>query len=223
MPGLSAERRQKMKKVAFLSIVLILMVVLAVPAMAKTPNHGNENGGNAGKPSSTQTSSVDQNGGNQASHQNQNNQGNRGNHGARGNGNQGRTHPNTPFYLQGTIETITGTDTITVTLTHGNAMVKQFIGDKLTIKVTNTTQIYKIVQGSDDESGEGESETPEINSAETETNGEGEGNRVAILFSDLKAGQYVAIHGNLVDGVYTARLITVYLPMAAGESVGEQP
>jgi hypothetical protein len=212
-----------MKKVAFLCVVLILLAVLAVPAMAKTPNHGNGNGGGAGKPSSTEIISPDENGGNQANHQNQHNQGNGGNHGARGNRNQGRTHPNTPFYLQGTIKTITGTDTITVTLTHGNAMVKQFIGDDLAIKVTNTTQIFKIVQGSDDESGEGESENPDINSSESETNGEGEGNRVAIHFGDLKVGQYVAIHGNLVDKVYTARLITVYLPMTAGEPVGEQP
>ena len=126
----------------------------------------------------------------------------------------GRNHPNTPFYLQGTItEIMTGTEAISVTLTHGNAMVKQFIGLDLTIKATEATQIFKITQGNEDESGEGESATGE----------EGDANRVAISFDQLAVGQKVAIHGNLVDGVYTARLITEYIQTPLGESTGEQP
>lgn len=210
-----------MKKVAYLSIVLILLAVLAVPAMAKSPqNNGKGNGANAGHgngvsagESSTGQIPANQGQGNQANHQNQQNRSNRGNNGVK-DGNQGRNHPNTPFYLQGTItEIMTGTETISVTLTHGNAMVKQFIGLDLTIKATEGTQIFKITQGNEDESGEGESATGE----------EGDANRVAISFDQLAVGQKVAIHGNLVDGVYTARLITEYIQTPLGESTGEQP
>jgi hypothetical protein len=219
-----------MKKVAFLGVVVILLAALAVPAMAKSPNHGNGNGANAGQQSSTEVSSANQNEGNQTNHHNQQDQGNHGNHGARGNGNQGQTHPNTPFYLQGIINSVDvdiDTKTITVTLTHGNAMVKQFIGSDLTIKATGATQIYKITQGVDDESDGGESETTELSSAETTsnseatTNEEGDSNRVAIPFDQLTVGQRVAIHGNLVKGVYTARLITMYIQTPVGESTGE--
>ncbi len=217
-----------MKKVAFLGVVLILLAALAVPALAKSPNHGNGNGASAGQQSSTQVSSADQNQGNQANQLNQHNQGNHGNHGARGNGNQGKTHPNTPFYLQGIIKSVDiGNKTITVTLTHGNAMVKQFIGLDLTIKAAGATQIYKITQGVDDESDGGESETTELSSAETTsssdatTDEDGDSNRVAIPFDQLTVGQRVAIHGNLVKGVYTARLITMYIQTPVGESTGE--
>lgn len=112
-----------MKKVAYIGVVLILLAVIAVPAMAKTPNHGNGKGGCEGQGAST---GVDPGGqGNHGNHKNQQNQGDKGNQGGMGNGNQGQTHPNTPFYLQGTIKTVDiGTKTITVTLTHGNAMVK---------------------------------------------------------------------------------------------------
>jgi len=218
-----------MKKIAFLGVVLILLAALAVPAMAKSPHHGNGSGASTGQQSSTEPSSSNQNDGNQGNH-NQHDQGNHGNHGARGNGNQGQTHPNTPFYLQGIIKTVdVGTKTITVTLIHGNAMVKQFIGVDLTIKATDATQIYKITQGVDDESGEGDSATPSLSSseapssAEASTSEDGDSNRVAIPFEQLVVGQRVAIHGNLVEGVYTARLITMYIQMPAGESAGEQP
>ncbi len=251
-----------MKKVAYLGIILILLAVLAVPAMAKSPhNNGNGNGISGGK-SSTGETPVDQIAGNQANHHNQHNQGDKGNNGARGQGNKGQTHPNTPFYLQGTIKSVdTGAKTVTVTLTHGNAMVKQFIGMDLTIKATVATQIYKITQGVDNESGGGESTTPVLSSSEqnsgaesessaegendeadgeksatnvlsssestssseSATSDEGDSNRVAIPFDQLAAGQEVAIHGYLVNGVYTARLITVYIQMPVGESAGEQP
>jgi hypothetical protein len=213
-----------MKKVAFLGVVLILLAALAVPAMAKSPNHGNGNGGKGGQPSSTEVSSADQNEGTQTNQHNDHGQGNQGNHGAKGNGNQGHSHPNTPFYLQGTIKTVdVGSKTIIVTLIHGNAMVKQFIGKDLTIKTTDATQIFKITQGIDDESGEGESVTPALSSSESAASEEGDSNRVAIPFDKLAVGQRVAIHGNLVEGVYTARLITMYIQIPIGESVGEQP
>jgi hypothetical protein len=215
-----------MKKVVFLGVVLILLTAFAVPAMAKSPDHGNGNGGKGGQQSSTQASSADQNEGIQANQHNDHGQGNQGNHGAKGNGNQGHTHPNTPFYLQGTIKTVTvdvGNKTIIVTLTHGNAMVKQFIEEDLTIKATDTTQIFKITQGIDDELGEGESVTPALSSSESAASEEGDSNRVAIPFDKLVVGQRVAIHGNLVEGVYTARLITMYIQMPVGELVGVQP
>jgi hypothetical protein len=213
-----------MKKVAFLGVVLILLAALAVPAMAKSPNHGNGNGGKGGQPSSTEASSADQNQGIQVNQHNDHGQGNQGNHGAKGNGNQGHTHPNTPFYLQGTIKTVdVGNKTIIVTLTHGNAMVKQFIEKDLPIKATDATQIFKITQGIDDESGEGESVTPALSSSESGASEEGDPNRVAIPFDKLVVGQRVAIHGNLVEGVYTARLITMYIQMPVGELVGIQP
>ncbi len=211
-----------MKKVVYLGIVLILLAAFTVPAMAKSPkNNGNGNGGGHGNGNSVSTGGnsggVAQ--GNQANHSNHNNHGN-----SKENGTQGRTHPNTPFYLQGTISSvIADTQTITVTLTHGNAMVKQFLGEDLAIKVTGATQIFKITQGAEDEEGEGESETTEGSSSESATNEDGEGNRVAIPFNQLAVGQYVAIHGNLVDEVYTARLITVYIRTPVGEPVGEQP
>jgi hypothetical protein len=203
-----------MKKVAYLAIVLVLLVAFTVPAMAKSPkNNGNGNGGGHGNGNS----GVAQ--GNQANHGNQNNHGNSG---VKGNGTQGRTHPNTPFYLQGTISSVVvETQTISVTLTHGNAMVKQFLGEDLAIKVTAATQIFKITQGVEGEAGEGESETPEGSSSESATNDEGVGNRVPIPFNQLAVGQYVAIHGNLMDEVYTARLITVYIRTPVGETVGE--
>jgi hypothetical protein len=213
-----------MKKVAFLGVVLILLAALAVPAMAKSPNHGNGNGGKGGQPSSTEASSADQNQGIQVNQHNDHGQGNQGNHGAKGNGNQGHTHPNTPFYLQGTIKTVdVGNKTIIVTLTHGNAMVKQFIEKDLPIKATDATQIFKITQGIDDESGEGESVTPALSSSESAASEEGDPNRVAIPFDKLVVGQRVAIHGNLVEGVYTAILITMYIQMPVGELVGIQP
>jgi hypothetical protein len=195
-----------MKKITYLGIVLILLAALAVPAMAKSPGNGNSaNTGHGNGAGSGQEVSAGQGRGNHGNHGNQNNQGNRGNNGARGNGNQGQNHPNTPFYLKGTITAVfSDTQTISVTLTQGNAMVKPFIGKDLSIKTTTDTQIFKITQGEDDQSGEGDA------------------NRVTIPFDQLAVGQRVAIHGNLMDGVYTARLITVYITAPEVESSGEQ-
>ena len=67
------------------------------------------------------------------------------------------------------------------------------------------------------------SATPVLSSAESTTSDEGDSNRVAIPFDQLEVGKKVAIHGNLVDGVFTARLITEYIQTPVGESTGEQP
>jgi hypothetical protein len=129
----------------------------------------------------------------------------------------------TPFYLQGEISAInSATHTITVTLTHGNAQVKQYIGGTLTLQATDATQIYKFTQGNEGESELGESAYPNMDSSETESSAEDGSNRVAIPFDQLAVGDKVAIHGNLLDGAFTARLITVYVGMPAGEPVGDQ-
>jgi hypothetical protein len=209
-----------MKKVALLSIVLILLAVAVVPVMAAggNPNdHGN--GVSAGQGN---------NGGNRDQEKQQDREKDRlqerdgsSNPGLGGNGNQGHTRMRTPFYLQGTISAIDPvTKTITVILIHGNAQVKQYIGGDLTLQATGTTLIFKITQGDENETESGESATPALSSSESENSGEIASNRVAIPFDQLAVGQKVAIHGNLVDSVYTATLITAYIQMPVGESAG---
>ncbi|PWB51465.1 MAG: hypothetical protein C3F13_13565 [Anaerolineales bacterium] len=128
-----------------------------------------------------------------------------------------------PFYLQGEISAIDpATQTITVTLTHGNAQVKQYIGETLALQFTDTTQIYKITQGNDEGSEMGEPGALNMGNPETEGSAEDGSNRVAIPFEQLAVGDRVAIHGNLLDGVFTATLVTVYVGMPAGEPVGDQ-
>jgi hypothetical protein len=105
----------------------------------------------------------------------------------------------TPFYLQGTISAIDGT-TVTVTLIHGNAQVKGYIGKPLDLTTNEATLYYMITP----------IEEPHAD-------------RVPITFGDLVVGQVVAIHGNLVDPVFTARLITVYNQTTLGQSVTEKP
>jgi hypothetical protein len=186
---------EKMKKVTLLSLVLILLAVSVVPVMAAGPNNGNGNGGNAGQGNGNgnqdQTRQQDQD--------RQQNGGRNANSGVRGTGNLEHTRMRTPFYLQGTITAISGT-TVTVTLIHGNAQVKQYIGTTLDL-TTNDAPLYYMI-------------TPIE---------EPHADRVPIKFSDLCVGQVVAIHGNLVDTVYTARLITVYNQTTLGQSVTEKP
>ena len=209
-----------MKKVAYLSIVLIMLAVLVVPVMAKTPPHGNGNGNNKTPESSTGVNPSDQGQGNQSDHNNKQNQGNHG----RGNGSAMTVRSRTPFYLQGTIKSIdTGTKIVVVTLFHGNAQVKQYLYGDLSIQTTDATLIFRLTQGDEGETGGGESATPVLSSAESTTSDEGDSNRVAIPFDQLEVGKKVAIHGNLVEGVFTARLITEYIQTPVGESTGEQP
>jgi hypothetical protein len=213
-----------MKKMAYLGVIFIMLAVLVVPAMAKTPPHGNGNGNNKTPESSTGVNPADQGQGNQSDQHNQQNQGNHG----RGNGSATTVRSRTPFYLQGTIKSIdTGTKILVVTLFHGNAQVKQYLYGDLSIQATDGTLIFKLTQGDEGETeGEtvgGESSTPTLSSSESTTSDEGDSNRVAIPFDQLEVGKKVAIHGNLVDGVFTARLITEYIQTPVGESTGEQP
>jgi hypothetical protein len=203
-----------MKKVTILSVVLILLAVSVVPVMADRGNpNGNGNGNSTGQG----------NGGGNQGHQNQQDRDqNRtqdkdksSNPGSGGNGNQGHTRVRAPFYLQGTIFAVdTGAGTVTVTLTHGNAKVKDYIGSELTLLTNESTDLFQITQGDEISGSIGTDE-----SAESDTNDDGTpSNRVPISIDELEVGQKVAIHGNLVDGVFTARLITVYIQM-----VEEQP
>jgi hypothetical protein len=110
-----------------------------------------------------------------------------------------------PFYLQGTIFALgsNGTDNIlTVTVVHGNAQVKQYIGTNMTLIVPQATLMYKITQMEDEDT------TP---------------NKVPITFAELQVGQKVAIHGNVVNGVFTTRLITVYIKAPEVETVTIEP
>ncbi len=202
-----------MKKVTILGIVLILLAVSVVPVLAKDPPHGKGNQGNAGQGNST---GVNPGGTEQEKQDRQTN-----NNGKR-NGNQGQGNMLTPFYLQGVITAVDqGAKTVTVTLIHGNAKVKQFIGTDLIIKATDATQIFQVTQGNEEGPGSGEAVTPSLSSSENErtattilNSDEPDGNRVPKTFADLAVGQKVAIHGRLLDSVYTARLITFYVPIA---------
>jgi hypothetical protein len=200
-----------MKKVTILGIVLVLLAVSVVPVMAKNPPNGNGNGASAGHGNSAGVNPGDRD---QERQQKQDRQSN-----ISTNGNHGRGRMRTPFYLQGTITTV-DQETITVTLIHGNAQVKQNIGDELVLEVTDGTLgtlIFKLTQGGEDESGTGETAAPSVSSEDTDMN------RVRITFAELAEladGQKVAIHGNVVDSVFTARLITVYIQAPVGEPPG---
>lgn len=184
-----------MKKVTLLSLVLILLAVSVVPVMAAGgPNNGHGNGANSGQGN---------NGGNQDRTRDRDRTTT-----PSSSGNQSHTRMRTPFYLQGTTFAFSSTateKTITVTLTHGNAQVKQYIGTNLTIKVPEGTPIYQITQMEDEDT------TP---------------NRILITFEqliELGVGKKVAIHGNVVDGVFTARVITVYIKTPVTEGVTTEP
>jgi hypothetical protein len=220
-----------MKKVIVFGTILIMLAILVVPVMAKSPSNPNGNSTNPGQGNVTVVTTGDKNQVRDQEKEQQQNQDRNGNNGVRGNGNngeegkgnQGQSRMRTPFYLQGEISAIDpATQTITVTLTHGNAQVKQYLGDALTIKATDATHIFKITQGDEEETEVGESAAPAINNPESENSGEDGSNRVAIPFSQLAVGDIVAIHGNLMDSVFTATLITVYVRTPVGESVGDQ-
>jgi len=204
-----------MKRIAFFGAILVLLAASAVPVLAKTPGNNNGNAANGG---SAITQNLPEELQQQAEHQVQDHNQSQGaqhsqnaNHNQFretnevGNGSQGQSsRMRTPFYLQGSITAIdTVTQTLTVSITHGNAQVKASIGMTLTLQANDSTQIYKIIQGND-----GEMET---------------GNRLPITFDQLAVNDIVAIHGNLVDGVYQVTLITVYVPMSMGAPMNVQP
>ena len=198
-----------MKKVALLSIVLILLAVSVVPVMAGDgqPN-GRGNGVSAGQCN---------NGGNRDQEKQQDRDQDRdqdqlrdrdrsSNPGSTRNGHQEHTRMRTPFYLQGSVVE-TGAGTLTVTLIHGNARVKQYLGSDLTIYVTEGTQIFQITQGNEI-SGTVGTDT----SAASDVSDDGTpSNRIPITLDQLTTGQKVAIHGNLAETLFTARLITGYV------------
>jgi hypothetical protein len=128
----------------------------------------------------------------------------------------------TPFYLQGTISAIdTGTGRLTVTLMHGNAQVKEYLGTDLTLQTSDGTLIFQITQGEETDEGTEQTATPTTNSNPSSDGSDS--NRIPITFDQLVIGQKVTIHGNLVDGVYTARLITVYIQMHLDQPAVEEP
>ncbi len=211
-----------MKKLVIFGTILVLLVVAVAPVMAKSPGHGNGNGngnGNGGKvttPVPSVGTTEDQNGNNGRGNGNKTNRGmvNATSHGL---GAKNKQHKSMPFYLQGNLDAVTEvkvgstvTDTITVSLTHGNAQVKSFIGSSLTITVTQSTIIYKLNQGVDNGNENGES------------NESGEPAKVRISFAELipLINNKVAVHGRVLDGVYTATMITVYLQTPVEESGG---
>jgi len=201
-----------MKKITIISVILILLAVSVMPVMAagnSSNGHGNGNGNGQGNGASA--GQNDRGNGDKTRDRDQTrlNSTSRGaSNGASGFRNSMRIR--TPFYLQGYITKVTDPMTITVSLIHGNAQVKQFIGTTLDLKVPPGTLIYKINQGGDDTGAES-------------TNDEGTPAKQQIVFNDLKQflNTYkVAIHGNVIDGVFTARLITVYIRTPQGETVG---
>ena len=193
-----------MKKFAFLGIVLVLLAATAVPVLAKSPNNGKgntPNGGNVTVPvvssaeqeqEQQQVQDHNQQHGMQMSQIHNQNQFKEENQNAIGMGNQGQSsRMRTPFYLQGTITAADpGLQTITVSVYHANAQLKASIGMDLTLQASDTTLIYKIMQA---------------NNAESDA-----GSRVAIPFDQLAVNDIVAVHGNLVDGVYQCMMVTVY-------------
>ncbi len=209
-----------MKKIAFLGVILVLLAASVVPVLAKGGNNGQGNGSSAGQTNSgvstgaaTGVSNGDKDQEKQQDRdKDQDHNGNANN----GNGNHGGNRMKTPFYLQGTITAFdAGAKTVTITLTHGNAQVKAFIGTTLTITVNEATQYFKITQGDEDEGG---GEIHEGASSSATNDDENPGNREPITLAELVVGQKVAVHGIVVDNVYTATLVTMYIMEPAGRT-----
>lgn len=87
---------------------------------------------------------------------------------------------NSPFALVGKITAI-DTESVTVQVVSGNAQVKAYIGQTVTIKTTAAT-LFRFTDGSI---------------------------TTVIKFSDLKVGDAVSAGGTLTGGVWTATRITV--------------
>jgi hypothetical protein len=206
-----------MKKLSVFGLVLVLLVFSAIPVLAAKPNNnGVGNGANNG-----QGSSVSQQARANAQARQQDKLQSRdrlNNPGVGVNMNQAGSRMRTPFYLQGTISSIdTITPTLTISVTHGNAQVKSFLGGSLLVNITDTTQFYKINQLQDP--GETASAAPAANSTDDVTSG----NRQVITFDQLAANDIVAIHGNVVGGVFNATVVTVYVRMPASQPEPETP
>ncbi len=216
-----------MKKVAYLGVILALLVFAVVPALAKGGNNGNGNSSSAGNSTTPVVVSKGDKDQGKGQDKDKNQDRDRDQNHAGGNGNQGQSsRMRTPFYLQGTLTAVDNTaKTITVEVVHANAQVKSSIGMTITLQYTDTTQIFKLTQGEDEnETNVSQSSSPSITTTTDEDETEN-GNRVAISFDDLQQliGDKVAIHGNLVNGVYQLTLVTVYVPMSVGEPTGNRP
>lgn len=223
-----------MKKLTLLGVVFILIAATVVPVMAAGPGHGHGNGngngvGNGNNQGQGNSTGVQD----QTQQQNQDqyhirNRDQISNHGLGGNGNQFHMRMRTPFYLQGIIaEVDTISQTVTVTPYHGNAQIKMYLGQDLELQASDTTLIFQITQGEDGE-GEGTlgsaSLAPTTSNENVSVNDDGSPpNRIPIPFEQLAKDQIVAIHGNVVDGVYYATLITVYIKTPIGQPVIEKP
>jgi hypothetical protein len=209
-----------MKKIVVFSLVFILLAATAVPVLAG-------NGGNNGHGNGASANHGNGNGNGNGHDQNTNRDQGRGNSqnqgkgkGENGNGkykNQENKGMFTPFYLQVTITAIdSGAKTITVHVYHANAKVKQFLGGDLVVAANDSTQIFQITQG--EEITGTETSTTSSSPTTQDENDEGEpANRIPIKFDKLTVGEKVAIHGTLLDTVYTARLITAYITEQNGE------
>jgi hypothetical protein len=206
-----------MKKIALVSLVLLLLAVSVTPVMAAGGNNGHGNGNG-----NTNGNNGNHGGTSEQAHERQleRKQDRSSNPGSHGNGSD--QYVRRPFYLQGTISAIDlAAKTVTVTLVHGNSKVKEYIGSDLLLQTTEGTLIFKITQGGDDDDDGDDTSSP---TASNETDDEDTpGNRVPIPFDQLEVGQSVAIHGNLMDSVYTARLITVYIRALEGEPETSEP
>lgn len=212
-----------MKKVTLLGVILILLAFSVVPVMAagnQGNGHGNGHGNGQGNGvSAGQTQNEGNNDQTRDRDQTKtrdqtrlNNLGRGANRGARGN--QNSTRMRTPFYLQGIVTAIKPstttpmTDTLTISLIHSSAQVKKFFTTEITITVPTNTQIFQLTQGIENENENGEEEGMP-------------GNRVPItlaVFNQLALNHKVAIHGNVINGVYTARLITLYIQTPTTET-----
>lgn len=183
-----------MKKVIIVCFVLILLATSVAPVMAGN-GHSNGQGNGQNNGDGDQDKHLERN-----QDKSQDKLQHREMHrGSSGNEDKPHNRMRTPFYLQGVISAMDGTaKTVTVTVVHGNSRVKQFIGANLSVATTGTTQFYQINQ-----------------------NGESHEDREMISFEQLQVGQKVAIHGNLKESIYTARLITVFIPKA--EEPPEEP
>ncbi len=223
-----------MKRITIFGIIFVLLAVAVVPVMAKSPAHGNGKGngnGNGVKLTTPVPSSLPNSTGvDTATHPNNGRGRDKTNWGvgnslSKNNGAQNQSRKSTPFYLQGIISAVDPvSETITVTLTHGNAQVKQFIGAELTIQGGNAV-VYQLTQGNDDDEDIGQATVPSVSSIAGETNeNDDEGNpaKIVIPFADLEdfIGNKVAIHGRVMEDKYVAALITVYISEPVGEPGG---
>ena len=200
-----------MKKVFLVGLVIVLLSFAVVPVMAAGPHNGHGNGNKSGQGNNAANQTKDTTLVRGHSH-------NKGNTLNGKNNTQTGNRQKTPFYLQGTITVINPTaKTLTVSVFHGNARVKLYIGTDLAINATATARVFKITQvieEADSPYPAPSTGVPPITSIAPSTNSNNEetpGERVAITFEQLAVGDKVAIHGNLVGSVYTATLITVYV------------